>query len=152
MGKGDASTVIEAIGKITAIHPGTTIPHLVMEEMLGVQRLKEPQRYYRLVRMVRADLERNYGLFLHTEKAIGYSILAPGDEMGECIQDIQRGTKRIVRGAMRSQLVRVERIEDPEKRTKTINMAQRTANLAMMLKNGVKEFIKPSEPVATLPG
>jgi len=149
--KVDANTVVEAVGKIAAIQPGTTIPHLVMENMLGVQRLNQPQRYYRLVRMVKTDLERNYGLFLHTEKAIGYSILAPGDEIGECVQDIRRGTKRILRGAVRSQLIRVEKIEDAEKRTKTINMAQRTANLAMMLKNGLAEFTKPSEPVGALP-
>jgi hypothetical protein len=133
--------IAEASEKIASIEHDTVIVHLVMGEILGVQRQDEPQRYYMLARKVKSELEREYGIFLETVSKVGYRIVPKGNEINQCIGEAESGIKKIYRATAKTQYIRVDAIEDAEKRTKTIQIAQNMANMIGMLNAGQKRLI-----------
>jgi len=133
--------ISEAAKKIAGIELGTSLPHLVIEEMLGVQRLEEPQKYYRLVSKLRNELIRDYGIFLETDHKIGYRTCKRGDEIKLCAGEVRSGIRKIWKATAKTQFIRVDEIKDSEKRAQTIAMAQKLANLTGMLKAGQVELL-----------
>jgi hypothetical protein len=128
--------VCEAAEKIARIEQGTILPHTTIEEMIGERRLNPRSRYYQLFGKVRRELIRTYGLFLKTVQKTGYEICKHGDEIDLCTGKVKTGMKIVGRATAESQCIRVGEIKDSEKRTRTIETAQKLSNIYGMLKQG----------------
>lgn len=121
---------------ISAMSPGTTISHLVLCEMLEVDRIKEPQRYYHLIAKVKIELIRQHGVFLQTEHKVGYAICLPGEEIDLCEGEYTAGYNKMRRAAAKSTLIPIAKITDLDKRRKTIERAQAMTNCLGLLRLG----------------
>lgn len=126
----------EAAKNISSIAPGTTIPHLSMGELLGVQRHADKEKYYNMVGKLKKELQSVYGLFLRTETKIGYSIVMPGDEIDLCLGEFNAGKKKMWRATARTSCIRIDNIIDDAKRAQTISKAQKMANILGLLRFG----------------
>lgn len=128
--------VSQVAENIAAMSPGAVIPHLVLGEMLEVDRLKEPQRYYNLISKIKTELMRQHGIFLRTEHKVGYAICLPGDEIDLCEGKCKKGIKTIVRAGIETSQIRLNKIQDEAKRQKTLNGANKIGNIIGLLKMG----------------
>ncbi|MFA5252028.1 MAG: hypothetical protein WC454_05540 [Phycisphaerae bacterium] len=131
------SAIIEAAAKkVVAIAPGTIIPHLALGEMLGAQRTEEPQKYYPMVIKLKRELQQQYGIFLRTETRVGYLVSKDEDAIDLCFGKMQAGAKKMRRAVAEAQYIRVDRIADEIKKTRTIQTAQSMASLIGMMRMG----------------
>jgi len=126
--------VSEAVDKIRAVANGTIVTHLTLEEMTGVSRAKEPQRYYRIVSKIKKELQRDCGLFLSTEQKLGYKITERGKEIDLCDGKYLKGIKQSVKAISEMQYIRVDEINNETLRNRTIQVAQSRMNTMTMLK------------------
>lgn len=131
------NTIIEnACKNISAMEPGTTIAHLVLEEMLEVHRLNDKEKYYNRVGKLRNELRNNYGIFLRTETKIGYSVSRRGKEIDLCLGKVRAGINKIRRGTLDAQYIRVDLIPDERERQRAITESQKMASILGMVKMG----------------
>lgn len=126
----------EAANNIKDMSPGTVLPHLVVSELLDVDRLAEKQTYYNRVSKLSKELKRQWGIFLRTEYNVGYVIAQPGNEVDLCEDKFLRGVKVMNRAVVDANFIRIDNIKDTDKRRRTIDRAQLMANKVGLIKLG----------------
>ena len=131
--------VMEVAEKIHHVGVGNTYPHAVIAEMLGVD--KGTRAYYGLVVKLKRLLRRNYGVFCDTINKVGYRIVTPGDEIKVCEGEYVQSVRRMARAVLSTNLIRLEKIEDQNKKAQTLDGIQRMANIYGM--------IRASQPLIT---
>jgi hypothetical protein len=126
---------------IAQFAPGTIITHIQMSAFIDVPynigNKKQDQKYYNLVGKVWRALRDDYGLFLVNEPKVGYRISLFGEEVEVCDGKFRKGVKKMWGAVQDMSKIRIDRIEDPSKRTKTISISQHRANLAGMTRAGL---------------
>ena len=125
--------VAENISRMT---PGTVLLHIQLSEQLEVNYKKEMSKYHARMSSVKGILKNQYQIFLEPLYRSGYQILQPGEEIRVCENRVGRGVKQIVRGVRDTAQIPIDRIADPEKKTLTIQKAQKLGNLLGLLKAG----------------
>jgi hypothetical protein len=135
-----SSKVMELINiladKIKEMEPGSVLSHLYLSSEIGV-----PYRagqgtnnnYFSWVTKLKHKLIDEHGIFLTSVSGVGYKITDPGDEYEVCKKKISSGIRQVGRGAAESQKIRLEKIEDEQKRNNTISQVQKFANLVGLL-------------------
>lgn len=136
--------VDEAAEKISSIAEGTILPHVVMEDMLGTSRLDNKERYYSLMGKLRDQLKQRHGIFLKTERKVGYSIALAGEEIDLCAGKVESGIKRVWRGIAEANLIRIDNIADADKKQRTISKAQKMSNILGLLRAGSGDSVADS--------
>ena len=131
-----SALVAQVAENINNMKPGTVLTHLQMSEMLDVNYKKEMSKYHARMGSVRSVLKNQYQIFLESLHGAGYQIMQPGEEIRVCKNRVGRGVKQVVRGIRDTAQIPVDRIKDPEKKTYTIQEAQKMGNLLGLLKAG----------------
>lgn len=126
--------ISETAKNISNIDPGTVITHMNMSEFFGMSKLENKDRYYSMVSKLNKELQTAYGLFLRTEYKIGYAIALPGEEIELCEGEFNAGKKKMWKATARTNLIRIDKINDTTKKEQTIKRAQKMANLIGMIK------------------
>jgi hypothetical protein len=130
--------VNKAIDIINEFPPGQTITHLQMESIVGESR-RGPRSgsYYHMVRKVRAALRDQHGRWLKTEPKLGFTIVAPGEEIVLQVGKYSRGFRTMVKATVDTQKIHINKIEDPDMKARTIDTANKMANGLSLLRNAM---------------
>ncbi len=121
---------------VSALEPGTLVQHIVLSEMLGVGRREEREKYYNMIQKLKTELRVKHGVFLKTQHKLGYEYVKAGDEIDICDGGVAQGVKRIVRSVRQMQDIRMDKINNEEKKAKTLRIANERASLIGLLKLG----------------
>lgn len=104
--------------------------------------------YYGRMREVKKILRTQYHIFLETVYRGGFEVVVPGNEISLCEGRFLKGYKQMVMGVVHSADIDMSRIQDEQKRSETVEKAQKMAALAGMVKHGMA-FANPD--ALTLP-
>lgn len=132
-----AIRVEKAIEYIVNMEAGTSISHLNMETLLGVERRNGP--YHSLVGRVRRGLILK-SRFLKTLPKIGYYVCRPEDEIVVCQGRKIRGMRATLKAIRDQAYINVTQIADPEKRKLVTDTVNRDATLAGMMSNHMQQL------------
>lgn len=128
-------TYFDAAKALSQSEFGTRISHEVMAGLVSAP--AGSKAYYGRVQEVKNVLRSHYHIFLETVIRGGYEIVHPGDEISLCEGRFLSGYKQMMVGVMQSADIDMDRISDSQKRTATIEKAQKMAALAGMVKHGL---------------
>ena len=137
--------VQETAEKLSLVERGNVIPHLTIENFLGIRRLEPKSKYYALVKRIKTILKCDYGIFLKTEPKIGYRLALPGQEVDLCKGKFLSGIKKTRQAVADGNYIRLDNIKDDATKNRTIQEFQMMANITGLLKQGSEKLLPLSD-------
>lgn len=143
MDKTNNTLVEKIIDHVKEMQPGTVIPHLVVEDWLGMKRAQQGSAYYMLLSRAKRDLIRRHGLFLQTRHRVGYAIVPRGREILQVVGEFSQGVKRMGQAVNKGNHIRADLIEDNTARQLTLDTTQVLATQHGMVMLGIQNLMLP---------
>lgn len=117
--------------------PNALFSHLEISSAIGIPYIlngRTNPTYQGWVQYAKKRLISKHGLFLDSVTSVGYTLTPPGDEIEVCNKGIKRGVKQVVDGLKKIQHIDLSKIDNEDKRNKTIEGANKASNTYALLK------------------
>lgn len=116
LGKPTGDQAEKIVNRLRELPPGDLLPHRDIEEVIGVDRHKDPARYRTLIGAAMKMSMRRFNEKPICVRSYGYARPTPWQQVQEARGYMRKGTRQYARGAAVAAMVDDKRLTDPEHR------------------------------------
>lgn len=128
---------VDEVAEKAKTTPGALFLHLEISNAIGIPYVSNGRtnpNYQAWVQYAKNRLIKKHSLFLDSVTRVGYVLTPPGDEIEVCNKGIKKGVNKIVKELEKIQRINLSKIDNEDKRNKTIEGANKASNTYALLR------------------